>query len=218
MIGLRAIAAGLAGFVLATAAALTPGGSAEGSSHRVATVLPGMSQGDACAIWGQFSWAHRCWHDDEVGSWSGLDFNRWDGQEPGLSVYWNHFGSDWSQVVTVSFSNGVNTNCTGITVTITQPGASGAFNYKHIDPASGVAGSSWQDWFSVPGHVSGTRYLGTVSASQPSGCPWTGAHLHQSGNNASSTSIYTNWYAAESGCGAYLCNWSTGTWAHQIRW
>ena len=164
---------------------------------------------------------HRCWHDDERGDWSALDLNASDGDDDGSSVYWIHWGADWSQVVSVVFDDVQDqstTNCIGVAVNVTTTGVDADFHYLHIeqDDVDSIEGTTSQSWYSVPGYVQGYTYLGAVAHNQP-GCAYYGSHLHQSGGNASTTDVYTNWNAAESGCGG-LCNWSLSTWVHQIKW
>ncbi len=217
----RQTMAAMAGIIVGAIFAFTLQAStyqyAQATSY-TSNVMPGLSVGDVCYRWYQFSGWHQCWHDDESGTRTALDSNAANGSDGNKPVSWKQWGSDWSNVVNVSFANVTGTNCTGVKVVITTSGATGDFNYKHIVPASGVIGSSWQNWFSVPGYVEGSRNLGATDTSQPTGCDFTGSHLHQSGDTAATTSIYTNKFAAQTGCSGVFCSWSLGTWVHQIKW
>jgi len=66
----------------------------------------------------------------------------------------------------------------------------GDIHYLHINVYSGVIKSNWQNYDPIGEYY--WRDLGTVSSSQPSGCPWAGAHLHQSANTKDWTSFYSN--------------------------
>jgi len=212
---LHQILAGILGVLLGTVLALEHGHSAE-ATHRAAEILPG--NGDLCAGWYQFPSYNPCWHDDEGGDYSALDL-QYSSNNAGRSTYWRHWGADSSQTLSVSFASLQGTNCTGLRVIITTSGAPGDFHYLHIDPAAGVIGSTTQYWYSVPGYVEGYRYLGTTMYSQPTGCAFdVGGHLHQSGNNGSTSAIYTNWTV---GTVEYCCDlwyWYSSTWTHKVIW
>jgi hypothetical protein len=224
LLAARSSLAALLGAVAGAALASLLVSSAQATT-KTASVLPGLTpDGDACSIHSQFEDVHRCWHDNESGAWSALDLNAWDGEDDGVPTYWKHWGADWSQVVSVWFDdiqNHTGTSCTGVYVQVTTSGVDAKFHYLHIeqDDVDNIADTTSQSWFSVPGYVEGSTYLGDTAHSQPGGCGFiTGqTHLHQSGGNAAETDVYTNWDATESGCSG-LCNWSLSTWVHQVRW
>ncbi len=65
----------------------------------------------------------------------------------------------------------------------------GELHYLHVIPYGGVIGSGYD----VSGGDHYYRDLGEISGSEPIGCYWDGAHLHQSANTSASTAFYTNW-------------------------
>jgi hypothetical protein len=141
-------------------------------------------QGDP--IYGQY-WipnSHPCWHDDEDGTRSAIDYTVAGGTTSGRPVWFYVIGDlqHWKVVAVPYF-----TPCTGVAVAIYEDFTGnenyrrGEIVYLHIDPAGGIIGNT-------PSYL---EYLGTVSASQP-GCAWTGPHLHQSANTAPGRPFYFN--------------------------
>ena len=116
---------------------------------------------------------HYCWHFDEASpnQWHGaLDLHRGLGAgDANQDVYWIQSTTSQSLAASVRFET-ITSACTGVRVILTG-GTVGKFHYKHISPAGGINGSTWQNWYVSPTSVQGDRWLGTTAASQP-GCPW----------------------------------------------
>ncbi len=142
-------------------------------------------------------WAY-CWHKDEGSTdafgnaayYSAIDYTRSGGGTSGTLVQLWYTGADlWPYFR--SLPSGY--NCTGLRVDTynTSTGAyMGDLHYLHIGVYSGVIGTRWQNHSQTDGYW--WRDLGTVSGSQPTGCGWTGPHLHQSANVAGWTPYYSN--------------------------
>lgn len=215
---LKLLAASALAIVLSGAgviAVLPTAEPAEASGH-LAYVLPG--NGDLCYGWGSFGYPNNpCWHDDESGTYTALDL-QYSSNNANRPVYWRHYGADWSNVLSISFTSLSGTNCTGVRAIIATSGAPGDFHFLHIQD-DGAIGTNWQDWYSVPGYVEGSRYLGYTLYDQPSGCAFdVGGHLHQSADTGSSSAIYTNWTV---GTNYYCCSlyeWWSSTWTHKVIW
>ena len=148
-----------------------------------------------------------CWHNDETSTdfyghsafYTAIDYTRTGDGTAGTLVQLWYTGAN----IRPHFRSVFSTQCTGVRVD-TYNGSwnyMGDIHYKHIDVYPGVIDSAWQNY------SQGVywRDLGTVSWSQPPGCPWEGAHLHQSANAAGWTPIYSN-----SGVNP------TNTWQHYI--
>lgn len=68
------------------------------------------------------------------------------------------------------------TTCTGNEIWVTQSGIiMGKVRYVHMTPLGGVPGL----WSMPAGGAVTQQTLGTISGSQPVGCPWNAPHLHQ---------------------------------------
>lgn len=84
-------------------------------------------------------------------------------------------------------------NCNGVRVEFYHDSGktlyAGDLHYLHVIPYGGVIGSGYD----VSGGDHYYRDLGEISGSEPIGCYWDGAHLHQSANTSASTAFYTNW-------------------------
>jgi len=136
-----------------------------------------------------------CWHNDEgsvdaygkSARYSAIDYTNAGGGTVGTLVQLWYAGVS----LRPRFRSLVNTRCTGVRVDTYNASGTymGDIHYLHIDVYPGVIGSNWQN----RGQGYYWRDLGTVSSGQPFGCPWAGAHLHQSANTAGWTSIYSNW-------------------------
>lgn len=155
---------------------------------------------------------HSGWHDNESGVYSALDLTNGTGPTGGANVYHQEYGIS-GYIAARTFDHrrlhdGQGPSiCTGVDVELYDR-SSGAYlgqeHYVHVNPAQGSIGI----WF-YPGLGWTFLYLGSVSNSQPAGCPWYGAHLHQSGHNDWYTAIWTNWSIANpiSPTGSYWSNW-----------
>ncbi len=139
-----------------------------------------------------------CWHEDEgttdafgnTASYSAIDYTNSGGQTAGTLVQLWYTGATLRpQFQDLPAASGT---CTGVRVdTYNSLGAyMGDIHYLHIDVYANVKGTSWQNYNRQWDYF--WRDLGTVSASQPSGCTTTGPHLHQSANRAGWTPIYSN--------------------------
>jgi hypothetical protein len=62
-------------------------------------------------------------------------------------------------------------------------------HYLHLQVAAGLIGTSGGE-STVGSHYE--KVLGSLKATQPAGCGFTGSHLHQSGNTAAWTAIWHN--------------------------
>jgi hypothetical protein len=130
--------------------------------------------------------SHPCWHADEPGDTSAIDYTVPGPPEAsiGASVYFHYRGDSQNFVIDIL---PYYTPCTGVAAYLhNQQGyLRGTVNYVHIDVAGGVVGT-------IP---SSFEWLGTVSGDQPDLCEetaWTGPHLHQSADSTGNNPFYFN--------------------------
>ena len=174
-----------AGFLLASLS-----GAAPTRAAGTANIYTGYV--NKCDTWAGQSWnpsalpvvqGHGCWHFDEMypNQWNGsIDQHTSSGSgDSGQNVWWIQGGVDSSNVVNVRFDVIPPGGCTGVRPVLLG-GLAGTFSYLHINPTSGLSGTTWQNWSMWPGWVQGDRFLG-VTASSQSNCSWYGPHLHQGG-------------------------------------
>jgi hypothetical protein len=137
------------------------------------------------------------WHGDPTGT-SSLDLATYSNNgcgsaqqntTAGKSVYWQSYHySGWAMLVEVIPYSG---SCNGAVRLRPRDSSNGAalgdYWYTHVAPGVSV-GTMWYAehnfWWTF-------RYVGTVLASD-TGCPWTGPHVHQGGDNSSWTAVYRN--------------------------
>lgn len=186
-----------AAFMHTPAASAVPG---------VAYVWRGMyPEPQTCWPWGQFENVNSCWHDDESGTYTAIDYNYGSGDDDvgALVQLWYDTTRQYWMFQSLS-----GTNCSGVQVILYHDSAktiyAGELHYLHIEPYSGVIGSGYDYWVSYYGY--GYRDLGSVKGSENQGCAYDGAHLHQSANTGASTAFYTNWNSNP-----------TSSWEHKIQ-
>lgn len=174
-----------------------------------AWVYPGVvvSSGLYCAPWYSFSGWDPCWHDDELGSYSAIDYN-WGAypySDAGLTARFA-ISNSYQNVKFWSLSG---TQCTGTRAVFytdsTRAVSGGDMHYLHVAMYGGVIGST-AIYQIDPYLLYWYRDLGVIDDEQPDGCGWTAPHLHQSGDNSSSSSIWTNKYG------------DPLDWSHEICW
>ena len=185
-------------FLLTTMASAVPG---------TAYVYRGMyPEPQTCYPWGQFTGHNSCWHDDETGTYTAVDYNYGSNPEDDAGALVQLWYTGTRQYWT--FQSLVGTNCTGVRVVLyhdsSKTNYAGELHYLHINPGSGVIGSGYDYYDSGGGFY--YRDLGTVKSPEATGCSWDHAHLHQSANTDASTAFYTNWDADP-----------TSSWEHKIQ-
>ena len=197
----------LGAFVGLAASILASGGSGS-AGHLPGTnyIWWGLRDGRAvyCDPWGS-GYPHipgdaSCWHNDEPSNdgqghtarYSALDYNTaccgGDAGSPAKFYYSFSGTADLSSRYRSLLSG---TKCTGLRVDIySHNGAfKGDMHYLHINVDAGVIGThGGETWIASPPHYE--RRMGVLSSTQPSGCGFTGSHLHQSGNTASWSGIW----------------------------
>ena len=171
--------------------------SVMGAGSRTAHAVPGTAyiyRGIAlepqwCWNWSQFPGWNGCWHDDEAGTYTAVDFNWGSGNEDAWKLVQLWFTGSQQYVTYSALSGG---SCTGLRAVFYHDSGrtmyAGELHYLHINPYAGVIGST--NIYNARDHY--YRDLGEVAGTQPSGCAWDGAHLHQSANTDASTAFFTN--------------------------
>jgi hypothetical protein len=202
---------------VAFAVGLTAGfaGSKETKAAGNANIYAGYV--NKCETWQFDNWnihglpvsqGHYCWHFDESvpNQWNAA-IDQHTGSGPGdadKDVYWIQGGASWNDVVHVRFDLVPPGGCTGVRPVLTN-GLAGSFSYLHINPTTGLSGTTSQNWSQWPGWIQGDRFLGKTSGSQS--CPFEGPHLHQGGNVDWWTDIWRH-HPAYVPCGGVLYCWS----------
>lgn len=171
--------AGLVLAIVAGAVAFAPDVEGAGNQHRV---YMGYQQ---TSIIVTQSWTG----PTHSGSEQAIDFGK-AGNPWGYAVRFrsqNTMGS-----ATMSASKGAlgGTTCTGNEIWVIQgSNIMGRVRYVHMTPLGGVPGS----WTMAAGGAVTEQTLGTISGSQPVGCPWSAPHLHQ--QDASAGTANTSFFS-----------------------
>jgi hypothetical protein len=173
-----------------------------------------------CYAWGTIAGWDACWHNNEVsGTYYAIDINIGGGGATDAAVvYWNwDTFSNNSQFggLRLSHSTAV---CHNIYILVNLNGSNfEAFHYVHLVAYANVLGYSDTSSYIVPGYEHYWKAMGEVLPThhdvdgdglddeENSGCPWTAAHLHHSGNG---TTGYNPVYP----------NTPTGAWKNNMFW
>lgn len=199
----------LAGVAVIVVAAKSP--TAYGS-HNDQRLIVGLATTDALVS----TW----WH-----SGSNLDLVLTSGTTQGTSTYWQSYRIGGTASMTVTVIQG-STSCKNTRVSVYHSGNNlGDYWFFHLDNRPGV-GTNWST-----GSGFTIAWVGSVAGSEFGGCPWTGPHLHQGGDNSAWTALFTNWNLQNYASNHSTCNqWgtnpcrinptgdTTNRWMHRYNW
>jgi hypothetical protein len=206
-----ALAFAAIGVVVSLAVVPAQGAKASSDEPRVSWVWRGMApfDGQYCASWNdypqyQFPGWHECWHDDEPGLYSAIDYNY--GSQPdddaGLAVYL-HYEGDFQLLKMLELPDWY--NCKGVRAAIYWDSYDGAnyrgdIHYLHIDVNEYYIGKEL--YYQL-------TWIGNVAEDENPGCWWEGPHLHQSARVSSETPFCSNKFVDPS---------EGQNWQHKVFW